>query len=146
MISSFIDTSPLGEASCRGRSPSPALFRVHLCKNILCLPSLTELFTELIKHPAFSAKCGFDPNKPIPSGESPLLIPYLKEIISVFNLNPDNQINALIGDSAYDSIHNFEFVFKELKAKLPRSQTLSPGSSSLYCWLRNGLKRDLRRC
>jgi len=55
--------------------------------------------------------------KPANVGESPLLIPNLKEIISTYNLNPENQIDAFIGDSAYDSIPNFEFIVKELKAK-----------------------------
>lgn len=55
--------------------------------------------------------------KPANVGESPLLIPNLKEIISTYSLNPENQIDAFIGDSAYDSIPNFEFIVKELKAK-----------------------------
>lgn len=55
--------------------------------------------------------------KPANVGESRLLIPNLKEIISTYSLNPDNQINAFIGDAAYDSIQNFEYIVKELKAK-----------------------------
>jgi hypothetical protein len=55
--------------------------------------------------------------KPANVGESPLLISNLKEIISTYNLNPENQIDAFIGDSAYGSIPNFEYIVKELKAK-----------------------------
>jgi hypothetical protein len=50
-------------------------------------------------------------------GESPLLIPHLKEIVSTYSSNPDDQIEAFIGDAAYDSIPNFNFIAKELKAK-----------------------------
>jgi len=55
--------------------------------------------------------------KPANVGESPLLVPNLKEVVSTYNLNPDNQIEAFIGDSASDSIQNFEFIVKDLKAK-----------------------------
>jgi hypothetical protein len=55
--------------------------------------------------------------KPANVGESPLLIPNLKEIVSTYSLNIDNQIEAFIGDAAYDSIPNFDFIAKELKAK-----------------------------
>jgi len=55
--------------------------------------------------------------KPANVGESPLLIPNLKEIVSTYNLNPDHQIDAFMADAGYDSIQNFEFIVKELKAK-----------------------------
>lgn len=71
LLFSVIDTSPLEEAPCRGRPPSPrpALLRAFVYKNIRCFPSLTELTTELHEHPTLSTKCGFDPIKPIPSLE-----------------------------------------------------------------------------
>jgi hypothetical protein len=59
----------------------------------------------------------YEITKPANVGESPLLIPNLKEIISTYSLNIDDQIEAFIADSAYDSIQNFEFIVKELKAK-----------------------------
>ncbi len=55
--------------------------------------------------------------QPANVGESPLLIPHLKEILSTYSLIPGEQIEAIIGGAAYDSIPNFEFIAKELKAK-----------------------------
>ncbi len=54
--------------------------------------------------------------KPANVGESPLLIRHLKEIVATYSLNPDEQIDAFIGDAAYDSIPNFNFIAKEPKA------------------------------
>jgi len=238
LLFSLINPSPLHGAFARGRPPFPrsAILRALIYKNIRCIPSLTELVTELKEHSTISAKCGFDPSKPMPSverfscflhdtpnsslqeirielvnqlasageigfqylsadscpikanvkennlktiahdrfdknkipkgdpdcrlgtivtypsstqrkieyfwgyrnhvinnalselpiheltkpanvAESPLLIPNLKDIVSTYGLNPDEHIEAIIGDAAYDSIQNFDFIVKELKAK-----------------------------
>jgi hypothetical protein len=66
---------------------------------------------------AFSELPIHEITKPAHVGESPLLIPNLREIVSTYNLNPDHQIDAFIADAAYDSVQNFEFIVKELKAK-----------------------------
>ena len=102
---------PKGDPDCRLGTivtfPSPAQKKIEYFwgyRNHVINDALSELPIHEI-------------TKPANVGESPLLIPHLKEIVSTYNLNPDHQIEAFIADAAYDSVQNFEFIVNELKAK-----------------------------
>jgi hypothetical protein len=102
---------PKGDPDCRLGTivifPSPAQKKIEYFwgyRNHVVNDALSELPIHEI-------------TKPANVGESPLLIPHLKEIVSTYSLNPESQIQAFIGDAAYDSIPNFDFIAKELKAK-----------------------------
>lgn len=102
---------PKGDPECRLGTivtfPSPAQKKIEYFwgyRNHIINDALSELPIH-------------ESTKPANVGESPLLIPHLKEIVSTYHLNPDDQIDAFIGDAAYDSIPNFDFIAKELKAK-----------------------------